>query len=60
MGKEVAVKFLNIRFRKRKVTRFKSEYFNTNYLKNELCTVVNMIHYDELKVSRWDYKCLTS
>ena len=48
-GKEVAVKFL-ISDSKRKITRFKSEYFNTNYLKNELCNVVNMIHYDELKI----------
>ena len=47
--KEVAVKFL-ISDSERKIIRFKSEYFNTNYVKNELCNIVNMIHYDELEI----------
>ena len=47
--KEVAIKFL-ISDSERKKTRFKSEFFNTNYVKNELCHVVNMIHYDELLI----------
>lgn len=34
----------------RKVNRFKSEYFNTNYVKEELRNIVNMIHYDELEI----------
>lgn len=46
---EIAVKFL-ISNSERKVNRFKSEYFNTNYVKNELCNIVNMIHYDELEI----------
>lgn len=48
-GKEVAIKFL-ISDSERKKTRFKSEYFNTNYVRNELCNIINMIHYDELEI----------
>lgn len=47
--KEVAVKFL-LSDSKRKSTRFKSEYLNTNYVRNELSNVVNMINYGELKI----------
>lgn len=47
--KEIAIKFL-ISDSERKLTRFKSEYFNTNYVKNELHNIVNMIHYGELKI----------
>lgn len=47
--KEIAIKFL-ISDSKRKHNRFKSEYFNTNYVRNELCNIVNMIHYDELEI----------
>ena len=39
--KEIAVKFL-ISSSERKYIRFKSEYFNTNYVRNELKNVVNM------------------
>lgn len=34
--------------------RFKSEYFNTNYARNELKNIVNMIHYGELKIQDRD------
>lgn len=47
--KEIAIKFL-ISDSKRKHIRFKSEYFNTNYIRNDLCNIVNMIHYDELEI----------
>lgn len=47
--KEIAIKFL-ISESKKKHHRFKSEFFNTNYVRNELCNIVNMIHYDELKI----------
>jgi len=47
--KEIAIKFL-ISNSERKLMRFKSEYFNTNYARNELCNIVNMIHYDELEI----------
>ena len=47
--KEIAIKFLVSNF-DRKVIRFKSEYFNTNYVRDELHNVVNMIHYEELKI----------
>ena len=47
--KEIAIKFL-ISDSERKQTRFKSEYFNTNYVRDELKNVVNMIHYGELKI----------
>lgn len=47
--KEIAIKFL-ISDSERKHIRFKSEYFNTNYIRNELCNIVNMIHYDELEI----------
>lgn len=47
--KEIAIKFL-ISDLERKHTRFKSEYFNTNYVRDELCNIVNMIHYDELEI----------
>lgn len=49
--KKVAVKFL-ISDSERKNSRFKSEYFNTNYVKNELCNIVNMIHYDEVEIQK--------
>lgn len=45
--KEIAIKFL-ITDSERKINRFKSEYFNTSYVKDELQNVVNMICYDEL------------
>lgn len=47
--KEIAIKFL-ISDSERKYVRFKSEFFNTNYVRNELLNVVNMIHYGELKI----------
>lgn len=46
-GKKVAIKFL-ITDSTRKVNRFKSEFFNTNYQITRLKNIVNMIHYDEL------------
>lgn len=48
-GKEIAIKFL-ISDSERKHIRFKSEYFNTNYIRNELVAIVNMIHYGELEI----------
>ena len=48
--KEIAIKFL-ISDSERKHVRFKSEYFNTNYVRNELKNIVNMIHYGELEIS---------
>lgn len=48
--KDVAVKFL-ISDSKRKISRFKSEFFNVNYVRNGLHNIVNMIHYDELKIN---------
>ena len=50
--KEIAVKFL-ISDSDRKLVRFKSEYFNTNYVRDELCNIVNMIHYEELVIDEW-------
>lgn len=47
--KEIAIKFL-ISDSKRKVDRFKSEYFNTNYVRDELCNIVNMIHYEKIEI----------
>ena len=47
--KEIAIKFL-VSDSERKQVRFKSEYFNTNYARNELKNIVNMIHYGELKI----------
>ena len=47
--KDIAIKFL-ISDSERKLSRFKSEYFNTNYVRNELRNVVNMIHYDEIVI----------
>lgn len=47
--KEIAIKFL-ISDSERKLVRFKSEYFNTNYVRNELQNIVNMIHYGELEI----------
>lgn len=47
--KEIAIKFL-ISDSKRKHNRFKSEYFNTNYVRDELSNIVNMIHYGELQI----------
>lgn len=49
-GKCVAIKFL-VTDSKKKYIRFKSEYFNTNYVKNNLISTVNMIYYDELKLT---------
>ena len=48
-NKKIAIKFL-ISDLERKNVRFKSEYFNTNYVRNELCNTVNMIHYGELEI----------
>ena len=48
--KDVAVKFL-ISDLEKKQTRFKSEFFNTNFVRNKLFRVVNMIHYDELLIN---------
>ena len=45
--KEIAIKFLNSDS-ERKQIRFKSEYFNTNFVRDELPNIVNMIHYEEL------------
>ena len=47
--KEIAIKFL-VSDLKSKRMRFKSEYFNTNYVRNELRNIVNMIHYGELEL----------
>ncbi len=47
--KEIAIKFL-ISDSERKINRFRSEYFNVNYIRNELQNIVNMIYYDELKI----------
>jgi len=47
--KKIAIKFL-ITDSERKCTRFKSEYFNTNYVRDELCNIVNMIYYGELQI----------
>ena len=47
--KEIAIKFL-IADSERKFIRFKSEYFNTNYVRDDLCNIVNMIHYEELEI----------
>ena len=47
--KEIAIKFL-VSDLESKQLRFKSEYFNTNYARNELKKIVNMIHYGELEI----------
>lgn len=47
--KVIAIKFL-VSDSERKQVRFKSEYFNTNYARNKLKNIVNMIHYGELKI----------
>lgn len=47
--KEIAIKFL-VSDLESKQLRFKSEYFNTNYARNELKNIVNMIHYGELEI----------
>ena len=47
--KKIAIKFL-VSDSERKQVRFKSEYFNTNYARNKLKNIVNMIHYGELKI----------
>ena len=47
--KAIAIKFL-ISNSTRKLVRFKSEYFNTNYVRSELKNIVNMIHYGELEI----------
>lgn len=47
--KEIAIKFL-VSDDERKRTRFKSEYFNTNYVRDKLCNIVNMIHYEEFRI----------
>ena len=46
---EIAIKFL-ISNSKRKYSRFKSEYFNTNYVRNDLKNIINMIYYGEFEV----------
>jgi len=46
-NKGVAIKFL-ITDSSKKGLRFKSEFFNTNYVRAKLSNIVNMIHYDEL------------
>ena len=38
-GKKIAIKFL-ISNSKRKYSRFKSEYFNTNYVRNDLKNII--------------------
>lgn len=48
-GKKIAIKFL-ISNSKRKYSRFKSEYFNTNYVRNDLKNIINMIYYGEFEV----------
>ena len=48
-GKNVAVKFL-LSISNRKINRFKSEYFNTNYVRDELNNIVNLIYYGEVMV----------
>lgn len=47
--KEIAIKFL-ISDSEHKHVRFKSEYFNTNYVRDELKNIVNMIYYGELEL----------
>ncbi|MBE5934296.1 MAG: serine/threonine protein kinase [Lachnospiraceae bacterium] len=49
--KKVAIKFL-ITDNNKKIIRFRAEYFNTNYVKNELCNIVNMINYGELTIQK--------
>lgn len=49
--KEVAVKFL-IETQNRKKERFKSEFFNTNYVRDKLVQVVNMIYYGEINIDK--------
>lgn len=46
-GKDVAIKFL-LSDQKAKKTRFRAEFFNTNYARNNMVNVANMIHYAEL------------
>lgn len=46
---EVAIKFL-LSDDERKITRFKAEYLNINYVKSKLRNIVNMIHYDEVEI----------
>lgn len=45
----MAVKFL-LSISNRKINRFKSEYFNTNYVRDELNNIVNLIYYGEVMV----------
>lgn len=49
--KEVAIKFL-VSDSTQKRTRFKAEYFNTNYVKNKLHNIVNMIQYGEFEIGK--------
>lgn len=46
-GKNVAIKFL-VTDSSEKSTRFRSEYFNTNYVRDKLCNIVNMLYYGEV------------
>lgn len=46
----IAIKFLISDSNEKKI-RFKSEYFNTNYVRNEIVNIVNMIHYGEVEIS---------
>ena len=46
-GKDVAIKFL-VTDSSKKVKRFQSEYFNTNYVRDKLCNIVNMLYYGEV------------
>lgn len=48
--KEIAIKFL-LSGQSEKRSRFKAEFFNTNYVRNNLRNVVNMIHYGELAIT---------
>lgn len=52
--REIAIKFL-VSDSEQKLTRFKSEYFNTNYVKNDLCNIVNMIQYGEFEIQEGVY-----
>lgn len=46
-GKDVAIKFL-VTDSSKKIKRFQSEYFNTNYVRDKLCNIVNMLYYGEV------------
>lgn len=46
-GKDVAIKFL-VTDSSKKIKRFQSEYFNTNYVRDKLCNIVNMLYYGDV------------